>query len=143
MEFDFVRAQHLGTQFRHHYAIDADHAGFNVFVGIASGADTGIGQELVEAEGYCGVIVFLLVFHAFLVRILGVRIISRAALLRPSVAALSLVTRTEASLSATGLVAPTLPARLVAVLSAARLVTAVLFVSLPVVTGLIAALSAA
>ena len=162
VETDVVGAHHLGTQLVDNLTIDSHHTSLDKLVGLATAANTGISQELVQTDGLIGIEVLLLIFNTLLQRILGIGIIARrtltiAALLRTLSIATTLLTVTAALLIAALLtVAATLlittllrtlsiaTALLVTaallITALARLVTTLLAVGLLIVTGTITTL---
>ena len=168
VETDVVGAHHLGTQLVDNLTIDSHHTSLDKLVGLATAANTGISQELVQTDGLIGIEILLLIFNTLLQRILGIGIIARrtltiAALLRTLSIATTLLTVTAALLIATTLLiaalltvaATLLIATLLRTLSIAtallvtaallitalaRLVTTLLAVGLLIVTGTITTL---
>ena len=168
VETDVVGAHHLGTQLVDNLTIDSHHTSLDKLVGLATAANTGISQELVQTDGLIGIEVLLLIFNTLLQRILGIGIIARrtltiAALLRTLSIATTLLTVTAALLVATTLLIAALltvaSALLIATLlrtlsiatallvtaallitTLARLVTTLLAVGLLIVTGTITTL---
>ena len=108
VETDVVGAHHLGTQLVDNLTIDSHHTSLDKLVSLATAANTGISQELVQTDGLIGIEVLLLIFNTLLQRILGIGIIARrtltiAALLRTLSIATTLLTVTAALLVATTL----------------------------------------
>ena len=93
VEEHHVAAQDFVAQFGDDFAVDGHDTGSNVFVGIAAGAHTSVGQKLVQADGLVGVVSLLFIVDAALAGIeVFVAKLAEAALLGPSVAvALALV----------------------------------------------------
>lgn len=81
MEHHLIGAEHLGAELGNHFPIDLHYACLDELIGLTTAANAGIGEELVQTNGLVGIEVLLLIFYAFLQRILGIGIIAAALLL--------------------------------------------------------------
>ena len=75
METDGIGTHHLRAQLGDHLPVDSDHTCLNELVGLATAANAGIGQELVQTNGLVGIEVLLLILNALLQRVLGIGIV--------------------------------------------------------------------
>ena len=75
VEVHIVGTKHLGAQLSNYLAIDGDNTGLDELIGLATAANTGIGKELIKANGLVGIVVLLLVLDTLFHRVLGIRII--------------------------------------------------------------------
>ena len=104
VEQHLISAQHLGTQFGNHFAVDLDDTCCDELVSLTTTADTCISQELIQTKGLVGIVVLLLILDTLLQRVLSIGIVARSVL---AIAA-TLLTVTTTLLIATLLVATTL-----------------------------------
>ncbi len=70
MEQDNVAAEHLMSEFRNDFTVHRHYSCGNILVGIATTAYTGIGKELVQTDGFIGIIRNFLIVYTALSRIL-------------------------------------------------------------------------
>ena len=107
METHLVGTQNLRAQLGDHLSVDGDDACLDELVGLATAANAGIGEELVQTQRFVGIIVNLLILNAFLHRVLGIGIVvGRAGTLAVGLLAiLSLLTIRLLAILLVGLVA--------------------------------------
>ena len=75
VEDDLIRAQHLRTQLCDNLAIDPDNTRLDEVVSFTTAANTGISQELVQANRLVRVDMVFLIFNALLHGVLSIRIV--------------------------------------------------------------------
>ena len=75
MECNFIRTEHLCTEFCYYFIVDLDCASLDKLISFTARAYTGIGEILVQTDRLIRVDVVLLVFYALLKRVLCVRVI--------------------------------------------------------------------
>ena len=74
-----VAAKYFVSKFRNDFSVDCHNTGGNIFVGITSAADTGIGKEFVQAYRLIGVVGNFLIVYATLSRVLVLVVVRLAA----------------------------------------------------------------
>ena len=91
MEEHRVAAQHFVSQFGDDLTVHRDHARLDVLVSIATRANAGVGEELIETNGLVGIVSLLFVVYTLLARVeaLGVGL-AETAVLRSAAVATSL-----------------------------------------------------
>ena len=75
VEFDFIGTFYLGSQFCNHFTIYANHTGCDELICFTTRADSGIGQEFVQADWSIRIQIQFLIFNLFLTAVFCVRII--------------------------------------------------------------------
>ncbi len=143
VELHVVGAQNLGSEFGNNLAVHRNYACLDELVSLAAAANTGVGEELIEAYRLCRVYVLFLIFNAFLQAVLCVRVVVGRAL---TVTALTVVAALALLPVRVALVAATVVAALTLLIAAFSLVgvvawtiTTLLVLAVLALTGLEAA----
>ena len=119
VELHVVSTHNLRTELGNHVAVDRHDACLYELVGLAAAAYSGVGEELVKADGHRRVDMLLLVFDAFLKAVLCMRVVVGSAL---AVVALAVVATLALLSILRTLVATTLIAALTGLVSAFALI---------------------
>lgn len=75
VELHFIATLNLGSQFRYHLSVYRNDSSSDEFISLATGANTGIGQEFVQADRLVRVHKLLLIFYLFLLAVLSIGVI--------------------------------------------------------------------
>ena len=75
VELHLVGAQDLRAELGNHLSVDGDHTSLDELIGLATAADTGISQILVQTNGLVGIVIDLLILDALLQAILCIGIV--------------------------------------------------------------------
>jgi len=136
VELHLIRTENLSTQFGHHLAIHRDDTCLDELIGLATAADTRIGKELVQAQGFVGIIIEFFILYALLETVLCIRIIVGRMLTG------SLLVRCAIRLAITTLLGTlTITALRTLAITTLALLIATLWALTVVITGLITALA--